>query len=82
MKEVKQNEKDVKVGIVAANNHYDDYGPGTVNIFRENMDMGKLSFENVDITKINRELELETRFNFSYRKQRNNGKQTISDFIN
>ena len=49
MKEVKQNEKDVKVGIVAANNHFAGYGLGTVDIFRQNMDMEKLSFENVDL---------------------------------
>lgn len=35
MKEVKQHEHDVKAGIVAANNHYGGYGPGTVNMFRE-----------------------------------------------
>jgi uncharacterized protein YecE (DUF72 family) len=33
MKEVKQNKKDVKIGIVAANNHYGGYGPGTLDIF-------------------------------------------------
>jgi len=33
MKEVKQNEKDVRVGIMAANNHYGGYGPGTIDIF-------------------------------------------------
>ena len=33
MKEVKQHEKDVKVGIVAANNHYGAFGPGTLNLF-------------------------------------------------
>jgi len=58
MKEVRQNEKDVKAGIVAANNHYGGYGPGTVDIFRENMDMEPLSFENADIEKINHQLEL------------------------
>jgi uncharacterized protein YecE (DUF72 family) len=83
IKEVKQNEKDVKVGIVAANNHYGGYGPGTVDIFRHNMDMKKLSFENVDIAKINRNMELETKFNFSDTKQSKKGKQTsISDFVN
>ena len=81
LKEVKQNEKDVKAAIVAANNHYGGYGPGTVDIFRQNMDMEKLSIENVDITKINRDLELETKFNFS--DLRNKEKQTsISDFVN
>jgi hypothetical protein len=83
MKEVKQNEKDVKAAIVAANNHYGGYGPGTVDIFRQNMDMEKLSFENVDITKINQDLELETKFNFSDLNLRNKDKQTsISDFVN
>jgi len=82
IKEVRQSEKDVKAAIVAANNHYGGYGPGTVDIFRESMDMEKLSFETVDITKINRQLELETRFNFSVRKQINKGKQTtLSDFV-
>ena len=44
MNEVKQNEKDAKIAIVAANNHYGGYGPGTVDIFRENMDMAKTIF--------------------------------------
>jgi len=83
MKEVKQNEKDVKAAIVAANNHYGGYGPGTVDIFRQNMDLVKLSSENVDITKINRDLELETRFNFKGEKLSNREKQTtLSDFVN
>ena len=63
MNEVKQNEKDAKIAIVAANNHYGGYGPGTADIFRENMDMQKLSFDNVNIAKINRQLELESRLN-------------------
>lgn len=37
MNEVKQNERDAKIAIVAANNHYGGYGPETVDIFRENM---------------------------------------------
>jgi hypothetical protein len=83
MNEVKQNDKDAKIAIVAANNHYGGYGPGTVDIFRENMDMQKLSFDNVDIAKINRQLELESRFNVSDRNQSNKGKQTtLSSFVN
>jgi uncharacterized protein YecE (DUF72 family) len=83
MKDVRQNEKDVKTAIVAANNHYGEYGPGTVDIFRQNKDMERSSFENIDTVKINRELELETRFNFGGRKQINKEKQTtLSDFIN
>ena len=82
MKEVKQNEKDVKIGIVAANNHYGGYGPGTVDIFRQSMDMDKLSFENVDIQKINHQLEIENRFNIGMQSNKN-GKQTrLSEFMN
>jgi len=64
LKKVRQNEKDVKVGIVAANNHYGGYGPGTADIFRQNMDMEKLSFDNVNLDKINHLLEVESRFNW------------------
>ena len=79
IKEVRQNEKDVKAAIVAANNHYGGYGPGTVDIFRQNMDMEKLSFDNVDVTKINRHLELENRFNWKVNEK---AKQTsLSDFL-
>jgi hypothetical protein len=68
---------------VAANNHYGGYGPGTVDIFRQNMDMEKLSFENVDIAKINRDLDSEPRFNLGRRDQIKKSKQTsISDFVN
>jgi hypothetical protein len=83
MNEVKQNEKDAKIAIVTTNNHYGGYGPRTEDIFRENMDTQKLSFDNVNIAKINRQLELESRFNVSGRKQSNKGKQTtLSGFVN
>jgi hypothetical protein len=49
MNELKQNEKDAKIAIVAANNHYGGYGPRPEDIFRENMYMQKLSFDNVVI---------------------------------
>ncbi len=83
MKEIKQNEKEVNIGIVAANNHYVGYGPGTVNIFRQSMDMEKLSFQNVDVAKINQDMKSESRFTFNDTKQAKKGKQTsISDFVN
>lgn len=69
-----------RIGIVAANNHYGGYGPGTVDVFRQNMDMEKLSFENIFIPKINRQFGLG--FNFGDRKQSNKAKQTtLSDFV-
>ncbi len=83
IKDVRENEKDVKVGLVAANNHYGGYGPGTVDIFRKNMDLESLSFGNVDTDKINRDMESETRFTFNDTKQPKKGKQaSISDFVN
>ncbi len=82
MKEVRRNEKDVKIGIVAANNHYGGYGPGTVDIFRQSIEMEKLSFENVNIKEINRQLALETKYTSSRQKQSDKGKQTsLSDFV-
>jgi len=80
IKEVKQNEKDVKAAIVAANNHYGGYGPGTVDIFRQNMDMEKLSFDNVNIKKINHQLELENRF-ISWKPKEKAKQTTLSDFL-
>jgi len=81
MKDVKQNERDVKVGIVAANNHYGGFGPGTVNMFRERMEMEPMTFENVDLHEINHQIALEGRFNLDL-KSNKRGKQTsISDFV-
>jgi hypothetical protein len=47
------------------------------------MDLESLSFEIVDIPKINRDLELESRYNICDSKYNKKGKQTsISDFVN
>ena len=77
MKEVNQNEKEVKIGIVAANNHYGGYGPGTVDMFRQSMAMEKVSFENVDIAKIGRDMKSETRFTFNDGKQVKKGNKQV-----
>jgi uncharacterized protein YecE (DUF72 family) len=79
MKDVKESEKDIKVGIVAANNHYGGYGPSTVDIFRENMDMKKLSFDNVNVDKINYLLELESRFNWKGKDKEN--QTSLTDYV-
>lgn len=80
-KEVKQCEKDVKIGIVAANNHYGGYGPGTVNTFREMMDMNPLSFENVDLNKVNHQIVFERKFNSDLRYDKKGKQTSISDFV-
>jgi uncharacterized protein YecE (DUF72 family) len=81
MKHVKQNERDVKVGIVAANNHYGGFGPGTVNMFRERMEMEPLSFENVDLHEINHQIALESRFNVDFKSNEGEKQTSISDFV-
>lgn len=58
---------------------YQEFIRGMNDIFRENMDMEKLSFDNIDILKLNRQIERENRFNW---KQNEKVKQTtLSDFI-
>ncbi len=81
LKDVKQNEKDVRIGIVAANNHYGGYGPGTVNIFREMIDMEPLSFENVDTQKIDQQILSESKFNFDFKSDRKGKQTSMSDFM-
>jgi uncharacterized protein YecE (DUF72 family) len=81
MKEVKENEKDVKIGIVAANNHYGGYGPGTVNTFREMMDLQPTSFENVDLNEINNQLESENRFNLNLKSGKKSKQTSMSDYF-
>jgi hypothetical protein len=81
MKEIKQNEQDVKVAIVAANNHYGGLGPDTVNTFRDMIDLEPTSFENVDLNEINNQIESENRFNLDLKSSKS-GKQTkMSDYL-
>ena len=81
MKEIKQNEKDVKVGIVTANNHYGGYGPGTVNTFKEMMDLEPTSFENVDLNEINNQIESENRFNLDLKSSKRSRQSSMSDYL-
>ena len=81
LKEVKQNEKDTRIGIVAANNHYGGFGPGTVDTFREMMGMELLSFENVDLQKINQQLDLEGKFDLDMKSHGKEKQTSMSDFI-
>jgi uncharacterized protein YecE (DUF72 family) len=79
--QMSENEKSIKIGIVAANNHYCGFGPGTVNMFREMVDMDPISFENIDLKDIDNQLGLERNFRFGLDRS-NKVKQTrMSDFI-
>ena len=79
MKEVKENEKDVKVAIVAANNHYGGYGPGTINAFKEMMDLDLTSFENVDLNEINNQIESE--INLDSKSSKRSRQISMSDYL-
>jgi len=45
LRSVQRFEKKVKAAIVSANNHYAGFGPGTVKLFREMMDLPQLTWE-------------------------------------
>jgi len=80
IKETKNNEKDIKTANVAANNHYGGFGPGTVNIFREMMDMDPIDV-NVDMKKLTQQIALEKNFDQDNRTRKKENQTTISDFI-
>jgi len=67
------------MAIVAANNHYGGFGPATVNMFREMMEMKPLSFENVDLQKVNQHAESQS--NTDWRTNKRAKQTSISDFV-
>ena len=81
LKEVDKNEKNVKIGIVAANNHYSGFGPGTVNSFKEMMDLEPMSVENVDLNEINNQIESEIRFNLDSKSSKRSRQTSMSDYL-
>ena len=81
MTEVKKDEKNVKIGIVAANNHYGGFGPGTVNMFREAMDMGPVTLHNVNLDTVRHQISSENRFKMDSRFGKRGIQTSISDFV-
>jgi len=79
--EIRQNEKNVKMAIVAANNHYGGFGPGTVNMFREIMEMEPLSLENVDLNELSRQVTSLSLSNADLKKNNRGNQTSISDFV-
>jgi uncharacterized protein YecE (DUF72 family) len=64
-----QNDKRVKLAIVAANNHYAGFGPGTANIFRNMLGLADAKWEK-------KEEEQQEQF-----KQQDVKQRTLSDFL-
>jgi len=71
----------VKIGIVAANNHYSGFGPGTVNMFRERMEVEPTSVENVDLNEINNQIESENRFNLDSKSSKRGRQTSMPDYL-
>ena len=64
-----EEHKKINLAIVAANNHYAGFGPGTANTFRKMLNLSEVTWENVEIP----DTEMRTS---------NNTKQTsLSDFL-
>jgi hypothetical protein len=62
----------LNLAIVAANNHYAGFGPGTANSFRKILDLSEMTWNDVDVSHIE-----EKELIFSNTKQ-----TTLSDFDN
>lgn len=76
IKRVQEEEERVKLGIVAANNHYAGFGPSTVNIFRGILGLSEASWEE-------KEVEMKLRNEQQQKDHRHRPKQlTITDFLN
>ena len=69
------------MAIVAANNHYGGFGPGTVNMFREMMEMKPLALENVDLNELSRQIASQSLSNFDAKKNSRGNQTSISDFV-
>ena len=85
LKDIQNNEKDVKTAIVAANNHYVGFGPMTVQLFGEMMNLKNKvrPFPIVDYKIPFSEFETKDKQNFKiYKQLRSKTRQTdISEFF-
>ncbi|HJR85715.1 MAG TPA: DUF72 domain-containing protein [Nitrososphaeraceae archaeon] len=79
--QLKEQEKSLKIGIVAANNHYGGFGPGTVNMFREMLNLEPKSTEHIDLKEIGNQLHLQEDFDSGSVKRKKDKQTTISDFV-
>ena len=86
IKNVDKHDKSVLRAIISANNHYAGFGPGTVNNFRDIMDMPQISLEHrndIIIPKYSYFRKSDNIENRGKGKENKKPKQTsISDFLN
>jgi hypothetical protein len=79
--QLEQDEKNLKIGIVAANNHYGGYGPGTVNMFREMMNLEPSIIDSMKTKEIVNQLEVNKNFDNGLIKSKKDKQTTMSDFV-
>ena len=49
LKKAREQHKKINLTIVAANNHYARFGPGTANTFRKMLDLSEVSWDEVRV---------------------------------
>jgi uncharacterized protein YecE (DUF72 family) len=76
--QLKQDEKNLKIGIVAANNHYGGFGPGTVNMLREMINL-EPSIDSGEMKEIVNQLKVQN-FNNGLIDVEKDNQTTMSDF--
>jgi uncharacterized protein YecE (DUF72 family) len=54
--EIRGRRKEVNLAMIAANNHYAGFGPGTANLFRKMVELSELSWENRNQLQVRLEL--------------------------
>ena len=79
--QLEQYENNLKIGIVAANNHYEGYGPGTINMFREMMNLEPRNTDSDEIRGIVNQLEVKRNFDNDLVKNKKDKQTTLSDFV-
>ena len=65
-----QREK-LNLAIVAANNHYAGFGPGTANTFRKMLDLSEVTWDEVEVSQTGEKEALSS----------NTKQTTLSDFL-
>jgi uncharacterized protein YecE (DUF72 family) len=78
---LEEREKSLKIGIVAANNHYGGFGPGTVNKFREMLNLEPKSIKHINLKEIGNQLHLQEDSDSGLVKRKKDKQTSISDFL-
>ena len=82
IKKVRRYDKELVRAIISANNHYAGFGPGTVNNFREIMDMPQISLEEIKDVVIPSYSYYSNSENRIKKNETNQKQTSMSDFMN